>query len=54
MMSQFENQMIPVHFFMNNPNVEGREKLPLFIGVCTRRMDQVYLDKNNLIRFYTL
>ncbi len=50
LISQPENRMIPLHFLMNNPNVEGCEKLPLFIDACMRRMDRVYLDKNAPIR----
>ncbi len=50
LISQPEDRMIPLHFLMNNPKVEGCEKLPLFIDVCMRRMDQVYLDKNASIR----
>ena len=46
LVSQSENRMIPLHFLMNNPDVEGCEKLPLFIDACMRRMDQVYFDKN--------
>ena len=42
--------MIPLHFLMNNPNVEGCEKLPLFIGACMRRMDRVYLDNSASLR----
>jgi hypothetical protein len=45
LISQSENRMIPLHFLMNNPDVEGCEKLPL-IDACMRRMDQVYFDKN--------
>ena len=46
LISQSENRMIPLHFLMNNPDVEGCEKLPLLIDACMRRMDQVYFDKN--------
>jgi hypothetical protein len=42
--------MIPLRFLMNNPDVEGCEKLPMFIDACMRRMDQVYFDKNASIR----
>jgi hypothetical protein len=50
LISQSENRMIPLHFLMNNPDVEGCEKLPMFIDACMRRMDQVYFDKNASIR----
>ena len=46
LISQTDNEMILLHFLMNNPDVEGCEKLPLFIDACMRRMDQVYFDKN--------
>ncbi len=49
LISQSDNQMIPVHFFVKNPNVEGRDKLLLFICECLWIMDQVYVDKNALI-----
>ena len=45
LISQSENKMIPLHYLMCNPEVEGREKLPLFIHECMKRLDQLFYDR---------
>ena len=42
LISQSECKMIPLHYLMCNLEVEGREKLPLFIHECMKRLDQAF------------